>query len=329
MFTRRRSGHNPINRRSGILLAVNFSPHAILAYATTALLAPVCLAAFFGKTSEKYRRIVRLLFIAGVLALPPVLTTGVLAHCRQVWAAARVEEAPPNLPWYRLTRDASRPDTQFQGAAIARHAWLGAAVTVALVLTVAGYTLSKQRPDFRTRAAGAAILSIVVLVTAATGMWIRGVGDPVPLSAAVYAHTILTGLALSAGGLVIVMCLTRHTEPARLRNAAVLAIIILFLCVGAWLFVSTGWQPRRLPALLRQPRDAAHLLAGVAAIVVLDAILWAAARQKRRWTLACAAVLAILLAAQLWLATLILYDGSHRGSEVWRFHRPFVQTPER
>jgi hypothetical protein len=300
-----------------------------LAYAATALLAAGGLAALFTKADAKYRRIGRWLVFSAVLALPPIVTTGMLAHCRQVWHAAEVEAAPPNLPWYRLTRHAARSGMPFHTAAIQRHAWLGAAVTVALALAVAGYIRKRPRWRDQTLVAGAAFLTVAILATVATGTSIRTPDDPVTLTSAVHVHLILTGLALSAAGLVLVLYLRPEVDPPTLRRAAVLAIAILFISIGLSLFITTAWQPRRLPALFRQPRDAAYLLVSIAAIVVLDAILWAAARHPNRWKLTLAAPLAVLLAAQLWLATLILYDGSHRGSQTWRFHRPFVQAPDR
>jgi uncharacterized membrane protein len=96
---------------------------------------------------------------------------------------------------------------------------------------------------------------------------------------------------------------------------------------GAWL-AGASWE--QMQPLLGQPRDLAHICFGVS-IVLLALILGALTRwgERRRWLIGAAGVLMIgLVAAQVWVGVLLMYDGSDKGSSVVRFRAPTVQVKQ-
>jgi len=97
--------------------------------------------------------------------------------------------------------------------------------------------------------------------------------------------------------------------------------------VGGWV-AGASWE--QMQPLLGQPRDLAHICFGVS-IVLLALILGALTRwgERRRWLIGAAGVLMIgLVAAQVWVGVLLMYDGSDKGSSVVRFRAPTVQVKQ-
>lgn len=97
---------------------------------------------------------------------------------------------------------------------------------------------------------------------------------------------------------------------------------------GVWV---AGWSWDAFKPLIAQPRDLAHLILGAALLlllVVLAAITrWAA---RRKWMLgALSLLLVLIIAAQIWMGILLMYDGSNGGASLYQFRKPVVQHAER
>ena len=117
-------------------------------------------------------------------------------------------------------------------------------------------------------------------------------------------------------------------EPVHAGRFWILAIVLALLTATAGVWVA-GWSWRQIKPLFAQPRDLAHMSLG-AAIVVLGLMLLALARwgRGRRWWLALvASLLLAVVAAQVWMGILLMYDGSDGGSSLYRFRTPAVQEP--
>jgi hypothetical protein len=234
-----------------------------------------------------------------------------LAHCEHVWTAAEVEEVPPNVAWYRLSRGASAVNSRW-------HVSLAAGFTAVII---AGWVTRNriQRWMSARQAVIGPVLGIVSFIVIATGYSLarrspHALDSPFPL----VAQLLLLGLALSSA-----MALTLDTK--RRTIVPLVSCALLASATAAQLWVTTAWQLARFPALLRQPRDLAQILT---AIFAIGAIVALARVTRPRWRTGIAAAPALLLGAHLWFTALILYDGSHRASPLWRFHRPFVQQPD-
>jgi hypothetical protein len=324
---------------------VPLSLHAILAYAMVALMISALVIGSVPPVRRRFKSVGRWFVIAGAAAFFPLITTGILAHCRHVWTAAAVENSPPNLPWYRLTRDAAAAIPPWQSRSITWHAWLGGFLTAILVV---GWLVRDKLCRWLTPKCANAlgpVLGIIAFLVLATGYglarhspreiqattltppssdrdWDDPAGQSQSLLPATRAHLFALGLALSSGIALIGLALQPDTKPKTITTAAILTCALLASSIATSLWLTTAWQPARFPSLLRQPRDLAHLLTSLCAILLTAAL----ARTARRHCLPrLAGAFALLLAAHLGLTALILYDGSHRASPLWRFHRPFVQ----
>jgi hypothetical protein len=324
------------------------SLHGLLAYGSVVPLLIVAVAGVFARRSRR-SEVAGLcaVIVAGILLLP-VITTGMFAHCTRVWRAAGIELIPPNLPWYRLARDAGAP--AWESSAIAWHVWIGGAMAGILVFAWVGWPWIGRCATMKRMALVGPILGIVAFAALSTGFglgrhgavppaagaaappWSAGewddpasIGDSlvVPL----YVHVLATGLSLSAGMAVIGLALRPQTSRKTLAITASCAAVALVLTAAAELWLVTNWQPARFVSLLRQPRDAAYLTVSLVAIGVLASLLWASRRGRNRITIASVIALGILLAATFWFLALTLYDGSDRASDLWRFQQPYVQRP--
>jgi hypothetical protein len=117
-------------------------------------------------------------------------------------------------------------------------------------------------------------------------------------------------------------------EPVHAGRFWILAIVLALLTATAGVWVA-GWSWGQIKPLLAQPRDLAHVSLG-AAIVVLGLMLAALARwgRGRRWWLALvASLLVAVVAGQVWMGILLMYDGSDGGASLYRFRKPAVQEP--
>jgi uncharacterized membrane protein len=88
-----------------------------------------------------------------------------------------------------------------------------------------------------------------------------------------------------------------------------------------------GWSWEAFKPLIGQPRDLAHLSFG-AAIILLTLVLAGVTRWagRRKWMLgALAAILVLIIAAQVWIGILLMYDGSDGGASLYHFRKPVVQ----
>jgi hypothetical protein len=318
--------------------------HAALAYGAVGLL---LIAAVVGAIARRSRKVnqfgIWMVTIVGIV-LAPIVTTGMLAHCARAWRSAGVETIPPNLPWYRLSGDANPADSQ----ATAWHAWIGGGMVALLAVGwVAWPKIGRSLPGRRMTCAGA-ILGIVAVVILASGYGVaRHWGLPHPTSSApppwgigewddpagggddlvvpLRVHVLVAGLSLSAGLAVIGLAVRARTPRRTIGITAACAMVAFASGAGVEVWLTTGWRAARFAALLRQPRDAAYLAAALLSASVVGLLLWGSRRGRRRVTTGSAIALGVVMAAQLWFAALILYDGSYRGSERWRFHKPFVQ----
>ena len=324
--------------RGGYLLKA-MGLHAFLAWGVAASLLVGGLLLFFTPTNMRWRTVGRRITLSASLGVLPVVTTGMVAQCQRIWETAGMEDALPNLPWYRLTRHADFAT----GSAVTWHASIGA---VAATLVIVGILASRTLRG-RTIVIAATALAVTLVLAMVTAMLIPRSGqispqqipawgdggwdDPSPGADSVMGtlrlHMLLLGTAMSAAVATIAMCFGPMAPRNRLKLGATVAITLLASAVGINLWMTTGWQASRVAALIVQPRDAAYLFTAVAAIAAMVAFVWVHGRGWRRTRLASASIVLLLLLATLWLAALSLYDGSYRGSPIWRSHRPFVQRP--
>ena len=336
---------------TGYAQPVSLSLHAIIAYAMVALLMGALAIGNVPRVRRRFESVGRWFTVAAGATFLPLITTGMLVHCQHVWTAAAVENSPPNLPWYGLTRDAAATLPPWQSRAMTWHAWLGRFLTAILVV---GWLIREKLCRWVTRKnanAWGPVLGAIAFFALATGYGLarhshrpidttvdtsprsdRGWDDDDAagesqslLFAARRAHMLLLGLALFSGIALIGLATHRDTKPEPIRATAIFGCALFACSLAASLWLTTAWQAARLPSLLRQPRDLAHLLTAICALAVTAALI---RRPQRPWRPRLATALALLLALHLWFTVLILYDGSHRASPLWRFHRPFVQHPD-
>lgn len=123
---------------------------------------------------------------------------------------------------------------------------------------------------------------------------------------------------------LIVIAETVHPGRVWLITAVLgLATAAAGVCVAGG-----SWQ--QIQPLLGQPRDLAHICLGVS-IVLLALALGAMTRWSggRRWSIvAGAGLVAVVVAAQVWVGMLLMYDGSDKGSSLARFRTPTVQVKQ-
>jgi hypothetical protein len=308
--------------------------HAMIAWAVAGLVLAGGLVLSLARGNTRWRAVGRRITLVAALGAIPVAATGMVAQCERIWQSADVEDVPPNLPAYRLARHAD---------SVAWHASIGA---VAAALVIVGVLASKMLRG-RTVALAATALAVTLALAMVTALLIPRSGQTAPREIpawgdggwddpgsggdsnirVIQVHMLLLGAGMSAAVATIAMCCGSPAPRNRLKLAATAAITLLVLAIGINLWTTTRWQSSRIAALIVQPRDAAYLITGVVAIAALVALVSVHGRGWRRATMAFASIVPLLLLAQLWLAALILYDGSYRGSPIWRFHRPFVQRP--
>ena len=300
--------------------------HGILAYALFGFLLIGTVIANVPPLRRRFGSAGRWLRLTAAALFCPLMTTGMLAHCERQWAAAAVESAPPNLPWYRLSRDAAAVTPAWQSPAIAWHVWLGATLTAILVMSwLARRRLQPWLTPRRADIAGP-ILGCLAFVVLVTGYTLARHDPRATHSSALPAiYMLFLGLTLFFAVVLIGLALHPHPKPRPIAKAAIAACIPLAAALATNLWLTTAWQPARLPALAQQPRDLAQLLTGLCALPATAAVAWTT---RGRWRTGLATVLALLVALHLWFTALVLYDGSHRASPLWRFHRPFVQHPD-
>jgi hypothetical protein len=116
-------------------------------------------------------------------------------------------------------------------------------------------------------------------------------------------------------------------EPVHPGRFWLIAAILGLATAAAGVWVAgASWE--QIQPLLGQPRDLAHICLGVA-IVLLALVLGALTRwgNGRRWSIA-AVLLMVVVAAQVWMGILLMYDGSDKGSSLFRFRTPTVQVKQ-
>ena len=114
-------------------------------------------------------------------------------------------------------------------------------------------------------------------------------------------------------------------KPARFWLLAVL-LSLGTGAAGAWV---AGWSLEQIKPLVGQPRDLAHMILG-SGIVLLTVVLAGVTRWggKRKWLIGgLAALLFLVIGAQVWMGILLMYDGSDGGASLFQFRRPVVQLP--
>jgi hypothetical protein len=113
-------------------------------------------------------------------------------------------------------------------------------------------------------------------------------------------------------------------HPARFWLTAML-LAIGTGAAGVWV---AGWSWEQIKSMLPQPRDLTHIILG-GSIVLLTLILaiitrWAGGR---KWLMgALAALLVLVVAGQIWMGILLMYDGSDKASSLYQFRKPPVQS---
>jgi hypothetical protein len=299
--------------------------HGILAYAITASLVVGLAIGNVPPLRRRFGFAWRWIAIATAALIFPMLTTGMLAHCQRIWAAADVEDAQPNLPWYRLTRDAAGVTAAWQSPMIAWHVWLGATVIAMVVMSWLGrHRLQRWLTSSRANIAGQFVgtVAFIVLVTGYTLARHTPHAASFALLPAIYM--LFLGFCLFFAVVLVGLVLPADPKPRQITAMAIATSLLLGAALATNLWLTTAWQPARFSALLRQPRDLAQILSALSGIATIAALVRLG---RARWRTCLAATLALLLAAHLWFTALILYDGSHRASPLWRFHRPFIQHP--
>jgi hypothetical protein len=288
----------------------------------------------------------RWLIAAGAFAGLPAATVG-LWETHEVVRAAAGEGAPGrpvNRAWYSLARAADLGRVEWE--AIRWRAWRTTGGVLVTASVVATYWAASDRWRRRVYPAGLLLVlgAAAVLTTDAAR---RGVAGEVGTGGEtrMMLHAALGGTVVAlATAAIAVSSRAADSSPADESSDAVVrqrrvrprgfwtALLLATIAAVVSGFAVAGWRWRQLGELLQQPRDRAHVAAGV---VVVAVAAWAGLVRDGRRGLrgrrlaACAALIALALVAGVATGALMLFDGSDGGSELFRLRRPAVQVPGR